>query len=122
MHADDLHRLIAALGEHGALGAEPVDVFASSGGAVNAPALVARHPEQVRTLVAHEPPVFQVLPDRAAALAAALDIRETYRQQGFGPAMAKFIVVLTHKGTLSTDFVGRSEEHTSELQSRQYLV
>jgi pimeloyl-ACP methyl ester carboxylesterase len=34
-----------------------VDIFASSGGAVNALALVARHPEQVRTLVAHEPPV-----------------------------------------------------------------
>jgi pimeloyl-ACP methyl ester carboxylesterase len=49
-HADDLYRLISALG------AGPVDIFASSGGAVNALALVARHPEQVRTLVAHEPP------------------------------------------------------------------
>ena len=49
-HADDLHRLILALD------AGPVDIFASSGGAVNALALVARHPEQVRTLVAHEPP------------------------------------------------------------------
>src|SRR5574340_1032475 len=36
-HADDLHRLIAALG------AGPVDIFGSSGGAVNALALVARH-------------------------------------------------------------------------------
>src|SRR5918998_1010323 len=52
-HADDLHRLISALD------AGPVDIFASSGGAVNALALVARHPEQVRTLVAHEPPVSQ---------------------------------------------------------------
>ena len=51
-HADDLHRLIAALD------AGPVDIFASSGGAVNALALVAKHPEQVRTLVAHEPPAF----------------------------------------------------------------
>jgi pimeloyl-ACP methyl ester carboxylesterase len=41
-HADDLHRLIAALD------AGPVDIFASSGGAVNALALVARHREQVR--------------------------------------------------------------------------
>ena len=61
---DDLHRLIAALG------AGPVDLFASSGGAVNALALVASHPEHVRTLVAHEPPAAQVLPDREAALAA----------------------------------------------------
>src|SRR5215207_10600497 len=62
-HADDLHRLIQALD------AGPVDLFASSGGAVNALALVERHPDQVRTLVAHEPPLFQVLPDRDAALA-----------------------------------------------------
>ena len=49
-HADDLHRLIQALD------AGPVDLIASSGGAVNALALVERHPEQVRTLLAHEPP------------------------------------------------------------------
>ena len=52
-----------------------MDLFASSGGAVNALALVARHPEQVRILVAHEPPTAQVLPDREAALAAAADIQ-----------------------------------------------
>ena len=63
-HADDLHRIIAALD------AGPVDLFASSGGAVNALALVAAHPEQVRTLVAHEPPLAAILPDREGALAA----------------------------------------------------
>ncbi len=47
----------------------PVDLFASSGGAVNALALVARHPEQVRTLVAHEPPLASILPDREGAMA-----------------------------------------------------
>jgi pimeloyl-ACP methyl ester carboxylesterase len=62
-HADDLHRLIAELD------AGPVDLFASSGGAVNALALVATHPEQVRTLVAHEPPLASILPDREGALA-----------------------------------------------------
>src|SRR3954451_10707981 len=46
-HADDLHEIVAALGRG------PVALFASSGGAVNALALVARHPEDVRTLVAH---------------------------------------------------------------------
>src|SRR5436190_14196095 len=55
-HADDLHRVIEAAG----LG--PVDLFASSGGAVNALALVAAHPEGVRTLVAHEPPLASILP------------------------------------------------------------
>lgn len=97
-HADDLSRVISALG------AGPVDVFASSGGAVNALALVAKHPEQVRTLVAHEPPVARVLKDRAAALAATTNIRDTYQQSGFGPAMAKFIAIVMHKGDIPADF------------------
>jgi pimeloyl-ACP methyl ester carboxylesterase len=98
MHADDLHRLIDALV------AGPVDLFASSGGAVNALALVARHPEQVLTLVAHEPPGAQVLPDREEALAAVRDMYETYQQSGLGPAMAKFIVIVSHKGPIPADF------------------
>lgn len=100
-HAEDLHRLIAALD------AGPVDLFASSGGAVNALALVARHPEQVRTLVAHEPPVWQVLPDREAGLAAAVDIHETYLRSGSGPAMAKFIALVSFEGPLPADYAGR---------------
>ena len=100
-HADDLHRLISALG------AEPVDLFASSGGAVNALALVARHPEQVRTLVAHEPPAAQVLTDREPSLAAARDIHETYLRSGLGPAMAKFIAFVSHEGPIPADFAGR---------------
>jgi pimeloyl-ACP methyl ester carboxylesterase len=97
-HADDLHRLISQLD------AGPVDVFASSGGAVNAMALVARHPEQVRTLVAHEPPSVQVLPDRDEALAATRDIHETYQRSGLGPGMAKFIAIVSHKGPIPEDF------------------
>ena len=90
-----------------ALGAGPVDLFASSGGAVNALALVARHPEDVRTLVAHEPPTGQVLPDREAALAATEDIGATYQRSGVGPAMAKFIVLVSHKGPIPADFADR---------------
>jgi pimeloyl-ACP methyl ester carboxylesterase len=98
-HADDVHRVIAALG------AGPVDLFASSGGAVNALALVARHPEDVRTLVAHEPPTGAVLPDREGAFAATEDIRDTYQRSGFGPAMAKFIAIVSYKGEIPADYV-----------------
>ena len=97
-HADDLHRLISALD------AGPVDIFASSGGAVNALALVARHPEWVRILVAHEPPSATVLPDREQALAAVVDIHETYERDGLGPAMAKFIAVTAIKGPIPAGF------------------
>jgi pimeloyl-ACP methyl ester carboxylesterase len=97
-HADDLHRLISKLG------AGPVEMFASSGGAVNALALVAQHPEQVRTLVAHEPPAARMLPDRGPALAACVDIHETYLRAGFGPAMAKFIALVSHTGPVPADY------------------
>lgn len=93
-HADDLHRLTDALG----VGA--VDLFGSSGGAVNGLALVAKHPEQVRTFVAHEPPTAQFLPDREQVLAAASDIYETYQRSGLGLAMAKFLVLTSRRGPL----------------------
>jgi pimeloyl-ACP methyl ester carboxylesterase len=97
-HADDLHRLISALDSG------PVDIFASSGGAVNALALVAKHPEQVRTLVAHEPPAAQELPDREHVLAACADIHETYQREGLGPAMAKFIALASYAGPIPAGF------------------
>jgi pimeloyl-ACP methyl ester carboxylesterase len=100
-HADDLHRLISALD------AGPVDIFATSGGAVNALALVARHPEQVRTLVAHEPPAYAELPDSGPALAACTDIHETYLRSGFGPAMAKFIAIVSLQGPVPADYADR---------------
>ena len=97
-HADDLHRVIAAIG------GGPVDVFASSGGAVNALALVARHPSDVRTLVAHEPPAAATLPDAERVKAAARDIHETYLRSGPGPAMGKFIAMTSMKGEVPADF------------------
>jgi pimeloyl-ACP methyl ester carboxylesterase len=99
-HADDVRRLISALGDGS------VDVFGSSGGAVTGLALVARHPELVRTLVAHEPPTAQVLPECEEALAATASIRQTYESDGFGPAMAKFIALTTLKGPIPADFAG----------------
>ena len=100
-HADDIHRIITAVGSG------PVDLFASSGGAVNALALVARHPEDVRTLVAHEPPLAAILPDREGALAATEAIGATYQKSGFGPAMAQFILAVSHKGPMTAEFASQ---------------
>ncbi|MBV8988386.1 MAG: alpha/beta hydrolase [Solirubrobacterales bacterium] len=97
-HAEDLHRLISELD------AGPVDIFASSGGAVNALALVTRHPAALRTLVGHEPPLATVLPDREETLAVIEDIHETYGRNGYGPAMAKFIAFTSVRGPIPPDF------------------
>jgi pimeloyl-ACP methyl ester carboxylesterase len=100
-HADDIHRVIQSVG----LG--PVDVFASSGGAVNALALVAAHPDDVHTLVAHEPPLAAILPDSANAKAAIRSIGEAYQSGGFGPGMAQFIVMVGNKGEFPDDIAQR---------------
>ncbi len=83
--AGDVHHLLSALG------GGPADVFGSSGGAVVGLALVTAHPAEVRTLVAHEPPVIELLPDRDQVRAQIQDIYDTYRAEGAGPAMQKFM-------------------------------
>ncbi len=100
-HADDLHRVLKEVG------GGPVDMFATSGGAINALALVARHPGDVRTLVAHEPPLPAVLPDRDAAIAASTAVHETYEKRGWGAGMAHFIAVVSHAGEFPDDFAER---------------
>jgi pimeloyl-ACP methyl ester carboxylesterase len=101
VHADDLHRLIQAVG------GGPVDLFATSGGAVNALALVSKHPEDVRTLVAHEPPLASVLPDREHALAVARAVHETYQRSGWGAGMAHFLAVASHRGPFTAEVAGQ---------------
>jgi len=100
VHADDLHRLIQAIGG-------PVDLFASSGGAVNALALVSRHPEDVRTLVAHEPPLASCVPDREHAMAATSAVAETYQRSGWGAAMAHFFAITSHRGAFTAEIAGQ---------------
>ncbi|WP_275002898.1 alpha/beta fold hydrolase [Promicromonospora iranensis] len=96
-HAEDVHRVIETVG------GGPVDLFASSGGAMVALELAAAYPEDVRTVVAHEPPLASVLPDREAMAAAMTDMHDTYQAKGFGAAMAKFITVLMAEGELTAD-------------------
>lgn len=98
-HADDFHRVVQAVGRG------PVDVFASSGGAVNVLAWIATHPEDLRTVVAHEPPLWALIEDREVARAIAADIAATYQRDGFGPAMAKFIQLVMHRGPLTDDYL-----------------
>jgi pimeloyl-ACP methyl ester carboxylesterase len=97
-HAADLAALIEALD------AGPVDLFASSGGAVNALGLLAQRPDLLNKLVAHEPPLAAIIPDSEAALKACEDISETYQRDGSGPAMAKFIALVGYEGEIPADY------------------
>ncbi|WP_327585852.1 alpha/beta hydrolase [Nonomuraea sp. NBC_00507] len=86
LRADDVAAIMDALG------AETADVFGSSGGAVTGLALVQRHPRRVRTLIAHEPPVLELLPDAAERRAGVEDIIATYQREGVGAAWVKFMI------------------------------
>ena len=92
IHADDARRLLSAVGDG------PAYVFGNSGGALVGLALAARHPESVHVLVAHEPPAMELLPDREARRAAVQDVYDTYRREGVGPAMAKFLAAAGLEG------------------------
>ncbi|OLR93997.1 alpha/beta fold hydrolase [Actinokineospora bangkokensis] len=79
-HAADAHRLISHFGG-------PAFVFGNSSGAQIGLALAARHPEAVRVLAAHEPPLFSLLPDAAKWRSVIDDVGEAYRAGGAGAAM-----------------------------------
>ena len=82
--ADDVHRLLAAVTN------EKADVFASSGGAVIALELAARHADQLKTVVSHEPPSPTLLPDSARVRATMEEVTAAYRTAGIGPAVQIF--------------------------------
>src|SRR5690242_21054522 len=92
VQAEDVHAVIEALG------AGPVEMFASSGGAVTALALVAAHPDDVITLVAHEPPLNRVLPDAAGAERARARFHDAYEAGGQAAGMAAFMAMTQWRG------------------------
>jgi pimeloyl-ACP methyl ester carboxylesterase len=101
LQASDLHALIDALGTG------PVEMFASSGGAVTALALVSVHPEDVLSLVAHEPPLMSVLPDAASAQRALGAVEAAYAAGGRNAGMAAFIAMTSWPGEFTDDYFAR---------------
>jgi pimeloyl-ACP methyl ester carboxylesterase len=84
VHADDAAAILRAVSD------EPAYVYGSSGGGTIGLELVARHPDLVRTLVAHEAPLLELLPDAERWRSEYEDISETYRAAGAFAAMGKF--------------------------------
>jgi pimeloyl-ACP methyl ester carboxylesterase len=91
-NADDVHAVIEALG------VGPVELFASSGGAITALALVAQFGDDVVTAVAHEPPLIYLLPDAIPAERAYAAVRSRYRDHGWGTGMAEFLKMSSWAG------------------------
>jgi pimeloyl-ACP methyl ester carboxylesterase len=80
-HSADVHQLLASLTTL------PAFVFASSIGALIGLDLAIRHSEQVRALVAHEPPLPHLLPE---AERPAVDMHEIAGREGTTAAIQQF--------------------------------
>jgi len=96
-NAEDVHLVIEATG------GGPVDILGSSGGAITGLALITQHPDDVAVLVAHEPPVLDVLPDVEFARAAFRQASEEYHRSGFGAGMARFIQLISVEGEFTAE-------------------
>lgn len=101
VQAGDVHALITELG------AGPVDLFGSSGGAITALALVTAHPDDVHTVVAHEPPLIPVLPDAEAAEHARAAVTNVYQANGNGAGMAAFIAMTAWQGEYTDEYLAQ---------------
>ncbi|HZN18340.1 MAG TPA: alpha/beta hydrolase [Micromonosporaceae bacterium] len=102
VQAEDVHAVVEALG------VGPVEMFASSGGAVTALALVAAYPSDVTALVAHEPPLIAVLPDAEAAERAQGGVRDAYEAKGSNAGMAAFIAMTSWRGQFTDEYFAQS--------------
>ncbi|MEU8176507.1 alpha/beta hydrolase [Microbispora hainanensis] len=92
-HADDALRLLELLSP-----GAPARVAACSSGAIVALHLLATHPERIERVVAHEPPVVEVLPDAAEHRALLARVQDTFHREGLMPAAAVFAAGLRRPG------------------------
>ncbi|WUT01079.1 alpha/beta hydrolase [Streptomyces sp. NBC_00708] len=92
-HADDALRLLELLTPD-----ESARVFGASSGGIAALHLLATHPGRLARVVAHEPPVVEVLPDAVEHRAFVERVRDALRRQGLAPAMALFAAGLAKDG------------------------
>lgn len=92
-HADDAFRLLHLLSPD-----KPARVFGASSGAIVALHLLTTRPQHLERVVAHEPPVVEVLPDAAEHRELITRVQATFRTQGLMPAMAVFAAGLKKDG------------------------
>lgn len=72
------------------LGDGPVHAIGGSSGGVVAVALLEHHPERVRAVIAHEPPLMSILPDAERRLAFFAELYDQYQNTGPTAPMQRF--------------------------------
>ncbi|WP_186319022.1 alpha/beta fold hydrolase [Streptomyces sp. SAJ15] len=118
LRADDLSRLIAHVG------AGPAVAVGSSGGAVSVLALAQTHPDQVHTIVAHEPPLIELLKDRERLRTGTEDLIATYLAGDVTGAWKKFFAQadLTMPEPLIEQMFGGEREPQHVADERRWFA
>jgi pimeloyl-ACP methyl ester carboxylesterase len=98
----------------------PAFFFGSSSGAIVALDLLARNPDRVRKLVAHEPPLLSILPDAATHLKFADDVYDTYRRSGVEEAMHVFSAGVGMRSPFSSMPRGQLPPAAMEMMQRMH--
>jgi pimeloyl-ACP methyl ester carboxylesterase len=103
LHADDAAAILAVVTD------EPAYVYGDSGGGTIGLDLVTRHPDLVRTLVAHETFLIELLPDAARWRSELDEISRTYRSEGVSAAMVRFGAMVEDGGPKYSEEMQRVE-------------
>jgi pimeloyl-ACP methyl ester carboxylesterase len=111
-HSDDAHRLLARLTNESAL------VFGSSISALIGLDLIARHPRQVRLLVAHEPPAWELLSasEREHAIRLQEEAEDAFRREGAEAAFKRFVTLA------AVDYNDREPDAVVALPTSEHLA
>lgn len=103
-HAGDALRLLELLSPDA-----PARVAGCSSGAIVALHLLTTHPERIERVVAHEPPLVEVLPDAAEHRALLARVQDTFRREGLMPAAAVFAAGMRRPGADPVDAKAATE-------------
>jgi pimeloyl-ACP methyl ester carboxylesterase len=114
-HADDAAALIDATSS------EPAYVLGSSGGATIGLELVARHGDKVKALIAHEPPVMELLPDADRWRTLFADLKEINRKEGVFAAFEKFGAAVEEGGPSYAEAAQPSEPSPEMAQMMERM-
>ncbi|GAA4628761.1 alpha/beta hydrolase [Actinoallomurus vinaceus] len=115
-HADDAHRLLASLTD------EPVAMLGCSLGAVIGLHLAVDHPEQISTLIAHEPVAPWLLPEaeRTHHERELAELQEVYRREGLAAAFKLIAEVLGIDPSDPTAEPGRTPAPMTETRKANF--
>lgn len=117
-HSDDAYRILSELTN------EPAYVFGSSSGAVISLDLAIRHPEKIKILMAHEPPLTHLLSgeERIKARQIQDNLEKTARSEGVIPAIMQFASVLGMENSNNSAYRSSSEQMERMIENMKFFV